>query len=98
MGCNVLDGVQAVFPEYWGPHKRRNCALTWPTKLSFWIFRRERGVFDTIYKKLERELQEKKKEMAFIIEVSNIAYEERSAHFPLAIFCVANFFRLMCIY
>jgi hypothetical protein len=39
--------------------------------------RRERGVFDTIYKKLERELQEKKKEMAFIIEVSNIAYEER---------------------
>eukprot|EP00668_Euglena_longa_P016126 GGOE01020336.1.p1 GENE.GGOE01020336.1~~GGOE01020336.1.p1 ORF type:complete len:585 (+),score=210.84 GGOE01020336.1:50-1756(+) len=39
--------------------------------------RRERGVFDSIYKKLERELQEKKKEMAFIIEVSNIAYEER---------------------
>eukprot|EP00906_Rhabdomonas_costata_P000380 RCo000500 len=39
--------------------------------------RRERAVFDTIYKKLERELQEKKKEMAFIIEVSNIAYEER---------------------
>jgi hypothetical protein len=39
--------------------------------------RRERAVFDTIYKKLERELQEKKKEMAYIIEVSNIAYEER---------------------
>jgi len=39
--------------------------------------RRERGVFDAIYKKLERELQEKKKEMAFIIEVSNIAYEEK---------------------
>jgi DNA repair exonuclease SbcCD ATPase subunit len=39
--------------------------------------RRERDVFDTIYQKLERELQEKKKEMAFIIEVSNIAYEER---------------------
>eukprot|EP01063_Lacrimia_lanifica_P034528 TRINITY_DN6406_c1_g1_i1.p1 TRINITY_DN6406_c1_g1~~TRINITY_DN6406_c1_g1_i1.p1 ORF type:complete len:624 (+),score=353.88 TRINITY_DN6406_c1_g1_i1:109-1872(+) len=39
--------------------------------------RRERGVFDTIYKKLEKELQERKKEMAFIIEVSNIAYEEK---------------------
>eukprot|EP00759_Apiculatamorpha_spiralis_P007849 PhF_6_TR14943/c0_g1_i1/m.23432 len=39
--------------------------------------RREREVFDNIYQKLERELQEKKKEMAFIIEVSNIAYEER---------------------
>ena len=39
--------------------------------------RRERGVFDAIYKKLEKELQERKKEMAFIIEVSNIAYEEK---------------------
>eukprot|EP00760_Papus_ankaliazontas_P035114 PhM_4_TR7624/c0_g1_i1/m.58947 len=39
--------------------------------------RREREVFDTIYQKLEGELQVKKKEMAFIIEVSNIAYEER---------------------
>lgn len=39
--------------------------------------RAERDVFDAIYLKLEAELQEKKKEMAFIIEVSNIAYEER---------------------
>eukprot|EP01059_Diplonema_ambulator_P009220 TRINITY_DN1905_c0_g2_i2.p1 TRINITY_DN1905_c0_g2~~TRINITY_DN1905_c0_g2_i2.p1 ORF type:complete len:453 (+),score=157.64 TRINITY_DN1905_c0_g2_i2:453-1811(+) len=39
--------------------------------------RRERSVFDAIYKKLEKELQERKKEMAFIIEVSNIAYEEK---------------------
>lgn len=39
--------------------------------------RAERDVFDLIYLKLEAELQEKKKEMAFIIEVSNIAYEER---------------------
>jgi len=38
--------------------------------------RGEREVFDEIYLKLEAELQEKKKEMAFIIEVSNIAYEE----------------------
>lgn len=39
--------------------------------------RGERDVFEAIYQKLEAELQEKKKEMAFIIEVSNIAYEER---------------------
>eukprot|EP00741_Cyanophora_paradoxa_P005810 tig00000113_g5631.t1 len=39
--------------------------------------RRERVVFDGIYKKLERELHEKKKEMANIIEISNIAYEAR---------------------
>jgi len=39
--------------------------------------RRERVVFDQIYKKLERELHEKKKEMANVIEISNIAYEAR---------------------
>ena len=38
--------------------------------------RGEREVFDAIYLRLESELQEKKKEMAFIIEVSNTAYEE----------------------
>merc|ERR1719313_1146621 len=39
--------------------------------------RRERVVFDSIYKKLERELDHKKKEMANIIEISNSAYESR---------------------
>lgn len=39
--------------------------------------RRERVVFDGIYKKLERELHEKKKQMADIIEQSNLYYEER---------------------
>lgn len=39
--------------------------------------RKERVIFDTIYKKMEKELQEKKKEMAKIIELSNSAYEER---------------------
>eukprot|EP00227_Mantoniella_beaufortii_P009215 CAMPEP_0197589222 /NCGR_PEP_ID=MMETSP1326-20131121/10235_1 /TAXON_ID=1155430 /ORGANISM="Genus nov. species nov., Strain RCC2288" /LENGTH=518 /DNA_ID=CAMNT_0043154135 /DNA_START=127 /DNA_END=1683 /DNA_ORIENTATION=- len=39
--------------------------------------RRERLVFDQIYKKLEKELQEKKKEMGKIIEISNKAYEAR---------------------
>lgn len=39
--------------------------------------RRERVVFDNIYRKLEKELHEKKKQMANIIESSNLAYESR---------------------
>ena len=41
--------------------------------------RRERVVFDGIYKKLEKELHEKKKQMAEIIEKSNLYYEDRDA-------------------
>lgn len=40
-------------------------------------YRRERVVFDGIYKKLERELHEKKKEMVAIIEDSKNAYQAR---------------------
>lgn len=40
-------------------------------------YRRERCVFDGIYKKLERELHEKKKEMCAIIEDSKSAYQAR---------------------
>jgi hypothetical protein len=39
--------------------------------------RRERVIFDNLYKKLEKELHEKRKEMADIIETANTAYEER---------------------
>lgn len=39
--------------------------------------RRERLTFDTIYKKLQRELADKKRSMAEIIEAANVAYEER---------------------
>uniref|UniRef100_A0A7S1KMS6 ODAD1 central coiled coil region domain-containing protein n=1 Tax=Percolomonas cosmopolitus TaxID=63605 RepID=A0A7S1KMS6_9EUKA len=39
--------------------------------------REERVVFDSIYKKMETELHEKKKQMAEIIEKSNEAYEQR---------------------
>eukprot|EP00297_Palpitomonas_bilix_P000891 CAMPEP_0113874464 /NCGR_PEP_ID=MMETSP0780_2-20120614/4349_1 /TAXON_ID=652834 /ORGANISM="Palpitomonas bilix" /LENGTH=551 /DNA_ID=CAMNT_0000860241 /DNA_START=138 /DNA_END=1793 /DNA_ORIENTATION=+ /assembly_acc=CAM_ASM_000599 len=39
--------------------------------------RRERVIFDGVYRKLEKELQENKKEMANIVETSNIAYEAR---------------------
>merc|ERR1719337_621096 len=41
--------------------------------------RRERVVFDDIYKKLENELHSKKKEMANIIEQANAAYEARDS-------------------
>lgn len=34
-------------------------------------------VFDNIYKKLEKELHEKKKQMAHVIELSNMTYEQR---------------------
>ena len=39
--------------------------------------RRERVVFDNIYRKLERSFMRKKKHMANIIEMSNQAYEAR---------------------
>ena len=39
--------------------------------------RRERVIFDNIYQKLEKELQDKRKEMANIIEEANRAYEDR---------------------
>jgi len=42
--------------------------------------RRERVVFENIYRKMERELQEKKQKMAEIIEVSNQAYEQRDSY------------------
>ncbi|TYZ68780.1 hypothetical protein PybrP1_010061 [[Pythium] brassicae (nom. inval.)] len=41
--------------------------------------RRERVVFDAIYRKLEREHSDKKKQMAATIELSNLAYEQRDA-------------------
>jgi len=41
--------------------------------------RRERVVFDDIYRKLENELLQKKKEMAHIIDQANSAYEARDS-------------------
>ena len=60
--------------------KKYNEALAHNKKLRENIdnLRRERLVFDQIYKKLEKELAEKKKEMARIIEISNKAYEARA--------------------
>jgi chromosome segregation ATPase len=39
--------------------------------------RRERVVFENIYRKMERELQDRKRHMAEIIEISNQSYEQR---------------------
>lgn len=39
--------------------------------------RKERVIFDNLYKKLESELHEKRKRMANIIEKANNAYEDR---------------------
>lgn len=39
--------------------------------------RRERVVFENIYRKMERELQDRKRQMAEIIEISNQMYEQR---------------------
>ena len=41
--------------------------------------RRERVVFENIYRKMERELTERKQKMAEIIELSNQSYEQRDA-------------------
>jgi hypothetical protein len=42
--------------------------------------RRERVVFESIYRKMERELRERKQKMAEIIELSNQSYEQRDAY------------------
>lgn len=42
--------------------------------------RRERVVFENIYRKMERELQDRKKQMAEIIELSNQSYEQRDTY------------------
>jgi len=42
--------------------------------------RRERVVFESIYRKMERELHERKQKMAEIIELSNQSYEQRDTY------------------
>jgi len=39
--------------------------------------RRERVIFESIYKRLESDLLKKRKDMANVIEIANSAYEER---------------------
>lgn len=58
--------------------------------------RRERVVFENVYRKMERELQERKKKMAEIIEVSNQAYEQRDT-FQMEIAAVEQVHKPMII-
>jgi uncharacterized coiled-coil DUF342 family protein len=71
--------TQCAWHPYDGALVKYNEALAHNKQLRQTIdnLRRERLVFDQIYKKLEKELQEKKKEMGKIIEISNKAYEAR---------------------
>ena len=49
------------------------------------VLRRERITFDEVYKKANKELAEKKREMANVVEITNIAYEARDqAHNEIA--------------
>lgn len=66
---NRLDKALVKFNEALAHNKRLRESID--------SLRRERVVFDNIYRKLEKELHEKKKQMANIIEMSNQAYETR---------------------
>lgn len=66
---NRLDKALVRFNEALSENKRLRQEID--------NLRRERVVFDNIYRKLERELHEKKRQMANTIEMSNQAYEAR---------------------
>ncbi|KAI9355944.1 hypothetical protein DFJ73DRAFT_758787 [Zopfochytrium polystomum] len=66
---NRLDKALVKFNKSLAVNKRLRATID--------NLRRERLVFDNIYRKFERELMEQKKQMAEIIEMSNAAYEAR---------------------
>lgn len=66
---NRLDKALAKYNEALAHNKQ--------LRLTIDDLRKERLVFDDIYKKLQVELEEKKREMGDIIEVSNKAFEAR---------------------
>jgi len=66
---NRLDKALVKFNEALGHNKKLRESID--------NLRRERVVFDGIYKKLESDLEKKKNEMASIIEHANAAYEAR---------------------
>ena len=66
---NRLDKANQKFNE--------TIAVNKELKLVIDSLRKERVIFDNIYRKLEKELHNKRKDMANIIEIANSAYEER---------------------
>lgn len=71
--ANRLDRVLQKFNESVADNKELRQQID--------ALRRERVVFNNIYKDLETDLQKKKKEMANIIEQANAAYEARDEAF-----------------
>ena len=63
-----------------------NESMQYNKKLRFEIdnLRRERIVFENIYRKMEKDLAEKKRQMAEVIEGSNQAYEQRD-HYQMEV-------------
>mmetsp|Transcript_17344 Transcript_17344/g.43176 ORF Transcript_17344/g.43176 Transcript_17344/m.43176 type:complete len:548 (-) Transcript_17344:870-2513(-) len=68
---NRLDKALQKFNEAVSDNKKQRDTID--------SLRAERVVFDNIYSKLEKEFEQKKKEMANIIEQANAAYEARDA-------------------
>ncbi|KAJ3398516.1 hypothetical protein CcCBS67573_g06792 [Chytriomyces confervae] len=66
---NRLDKALVKFNKSLAVNKRLRATID--------NLRRERLVFDNIYRKFEKELLEQKKQMAEVIEMSNSAYEAR---------------------
>lgn len=66
---NRLDKSLTTYNEYTAYNKK--------LLLEIEDLRHERIVFENIYQRMEYELQQKKKEMSEIIEISNQAYEKR---------------------
>lgn len=69
---NRLDKANQKFNEAISQNKNLREAID--------SLRRERVIFDNIYRKLEKELHNKRKEMADIIEIANTAYEQRDRY------------------
>ena len=74
---NKLDKTLTQFNEALARNKNMRAEID--------VLRVERVNFDQVYKKMERDLAAKKREMSDVIEISNIAYEARDqAHNEIA--------------
>lgn len=74
---NKLDKTLTQFNEALAKNKNMRAEID--------VLRLERVNFDSVYKKMERDLQLKKKEMSDVIELANISYEARDqAHNEIA--------------
>ena len=61
-------------------HFNRQLAINSSLREDIDHLRQEKAIFDSLYKKLARELDQSKREMADIIETSTHAYEQRQGY------------------